>query len=380
MEHLRIWYKQFFVLLVFALCLPLFADDIAVQHSPNSEQEQIEVVNIMHPLLQAYMEDSAYYYNSSIDTSVVALYYQPEKGVRLDHPQGKRVVWHTTLPSHRLEAVRISLSENPDFTDSQTFYPASISDTSYVICNLFPYRHYYYKIDEQDKDSSIHTIQDGVFRTIGQVRMIRVDGARNVRDIGGWPTQFGYPLRYGLLYRSGRLDNVTPTGIHLFKENLGVRAELDLRAESKLKTSPLGDDVTFIRLVSDSYAGYLSKGKKRMGEDVTWIIDRLREDKSVDWHCAVGCDRCGTLSFLIEGVLGVSEVDLCRDYELSCFAAHKRPRSHVGFRTLLPYIKRFGPENDLAQCFYNYLIEAGVTRDDILFLRSIMLDIEQPTE
>lgn len=365
------------------LCLLLFvsqninADEPQTHSILQPKLEQIEVVNIMHPLLQAYMEDSTYFYISNMDTSVIARYYKPEYGVRLDHPQGKSVEWHTTLSSNDLREIRISISEQPDYSEVQTFYP-SLKDTAYVIKNLLPYRQYFYKVDEMDRDSSFSTLTKGIFRTIGQVRMIRVDGARNVRDIGGWPTQFGIPIRYGLLYRSGRLDNVTPTGIHLFKENLGVGAELDLRSESKLRVSPLGHDVSFIRLVSDSYTGYLSKGKNRLGEDVTWIINRLREGKSVDWHCAVGCDRCGTLSFLIEGVLGVSEIDLCRDYELSCFAAHKRYRSHKGFRTMIPYIKRFGPAEDLAQCFFNYLMEAGVNKDDLLYLRSIMLDNNQP--
>lgn len=363
--------------LLLLVCQNINADEPQTHSVIQPKREQMEVVNIMHPLLQAYMEDSTYFYTSSMDTSVIARYYKPELGVRLDHPQGKRVKWHTTLSADKLQDVRISLSETPDYAEAQTFFP-SVNDTTYVIKNLLPYRQYFYKVEEMDKDSVFAILTRGVFRTIGQVRMIRVDGARNVRDIGGWSTQFGIPIRYGLLYRSGRLDNVTPTGIHLFKENLGVGAELDLRSESKLKASPLGKDVSFVRLVSDSYTGYLQKGKKRLGEDVTWIINRLREGKCVDWHCAVGCDRCGTLSLLIEGVLGVSEIDLCRDYELSCFAAHKRYRSHKGFRTMIPYIKRFGPTDDLAQCFFNYLIEAGVKQDDLFYLRSIMLDNNQP--
>lgn len=369
----------FNLVLVFFFCIISFAEEVAAQPIPRPKLEQIEVVNIMHPLLQAYMEDSAYYFNANMDTSVIAQYYQPETGKHLDHPQGKRVEWHPTLTSEQLRKVLISLSETPDYAESQTFYP-SLSDTAYVIKNLFPYRFYYYKVEEISQKNDTLLLVRGVFRTIGQVRMIRVDGVRNVRDIGGWPTQFGIPIRYGLLYRSGHLDKVTQTGIHLFKDNLNVRAELDLRSESKLKSSPLGKDVSFIRLTSDSYTGYLQKGKKRLGEDVTWIINRLREGKSVDWHCAVGCDRCGTLSFLIEGVLGVSAVDLCRDYELSCFAGHKRYRYHKGFRTMIPWIQHFGPADDLAQCFFNYLLDAGVSRDDLHFLRSIMLDIEQPTE
>lgn len=363
-----------------SLLILLLLSGIKVALMGQPASDTLEVVNIMHPMLQAYMQDSTYYHHDSFDTTVIARYYQPEQERRLDHPQGKQVSWKRHLSSQDVSQISIWVSEQPDYRRAMTFTTRSVTDTTYVIRNLLPYRHYYYKVVEVAKDSTICTLTDGRFRTTGQVRMVQVDGARNVRDIGGWPTQFGIPIRYGLLYRSGRLDNVTDEGIHQLKVNLGVRAELDLRKESRLTCSPLGDDVDFICLVTDCYAGYMARGKERLAEDLQWIVARLRENKSVNWHCAVGCDRCGTMSFLIEGLLGVSEVDLCRDYELSCFAGFKRPRSHKGFRTMLPYIKRQGPANDLAQCFYNYWLSAGVSKDDLDYLRSIMLDNLQPIE
>jgi len=197
-----------------------------------------------------------------------------------------------------------------------------------------------------------------------------------VRDIGGWPTSFGVPIRYGKLFRSAHLDEVTPEGYHDLVENLNVTAELDLRGlfrrEPHLKASRMGENIDFIRIVADSYG--LSSQCEKYAQALIWIISRLREGKSVDWHCGVGCDRCGTLSFLIEGVLGMSEVDLCRDYELSSLKGHKRYRGHVGFRKLLPWMKNHWPDTDLTQCFYNYWIESGVSEADIEYLRSVMLE------
>ena len=98
----------------------------------------------------------------------------------------------------------------------------------------------------------------------------------------------------------------------------------------------------------------------------------MREGKNVNWHCAIGCDRCGTLSFLIEGLLGVNEIDLGRDYELSSFKNHKRPRGHVS--GWIKYIKTFGGEGDnLAQCFYNYWLSIGASREDMNYLITEML-------
>lgn len=337
----------------------------------------IEIINIENPAVQAYMADSTYFYHTECDTTVVPQYVtQGDYKAGLDYPAGKYVTWTRTVPIDSIESICISVSTNEDFNDAFTFYPLDKKDTSYTIRNLFPDYVYYYKVEEKQNNGKVTSLTSGVFRTVGQVRMIRVHGAHNVRDLGGWPTSFGVPIKYGLLYRSGNLDRITSTGIHDFVDNLGVGAELDLRAETKNTSSPMGEDIEFIRIVNDSYVGALAGNKYRDAyvRDFEWIVERLRNGTSVDWHCAVGCDRCGTVSFLIEGVLGVSEVDLSRDYELSSFRGYKRYRTHKGFRQLIPFMKKWGKDgDDLAQCFYNYLVHIGVKSEDIEFLRDTML-------
>lgn len=348
-------------------------------HVPMWAQDDIEVVNIENPALQAYMADDTYEQTDDYDVTIVADYADRELyGRELDRPQGKWVEWAPIASVDSLTQVRIRLSMYRDFRNATVHYPSSPQATSYQISNLYPDRLYYYQVEHLQGDSLVALLDEGRFRTIGQVRMIRVDGAHNVRDIGGWPTQFGVPIRYGALYRSGNMDRVTDEGRHEFVKNLGVRAELDLRAESRLSSSPLGDEVDFIRLITDSYTGAISSRRHEYVRDLKWIIARLREDKAVNWHCAVGCDRCGTLSFLIEGLLGVGEEDLCRDYELSTFRGHKRWRSHKGFRTMLPWIRSHGGSDDLAECFYNYWREGGMTEEELDFFRGYMLDYQMP--
>ena len=340
-------------------------------------QDSIEVVNIENPAVQAYMADSTYYYNDDCDLTVITKYTNCDLyGERLDRPAGKSISWTPTGASDNIAEIRITLSEHSDYSDSLTHSPTSTKATSYLITNLLPNRIYYYKAEEVHTDSTVALLDEGKFRTVGQVRMIRVAGSNNVRDIGGWPTSFGVPIRYGKLFRSAHLDEVTPEGYHDLVENLNVTAELDLRGlfrrEPHLKASRMGENIDFIRIVADSYG--LSSQREKYAQALIWIISRLREGKSVDWHCGVGCDRCGTLSFLIEGVLGMSEVDLCRDYELSSLKGHKRYRGHVGFRKLLPWMKNHWADTDLTQCFYNYWIESGVSEADIEYLRSVMLE------
>ena len=358
--------KQIILSLIMLVSCPIWA------------QTSIEVVNIEHPALQAYLADSTYYFNDDIDVSVIDRYADKELyGPHLDWPQGKTLTWTPVASPDRIAEIRITLSEDIDFSDSLTYFPKTDA-TSFTIYNFIPNRTYYYRAEELHLDGTSSLITSGVFRTVGQVRMMRIEGADNVRDIGGWPTQFGVPIKYGKLYRSGHLDEVSPASYHDFVENWHLGAEVDLRGlfknEPHLSASKLGSQVKFTRVVSDSYA--LESQRKQYVRSLRWIIFQMRQGKVVDWHCGVGCDRCGTLSFLIEGVLGVSEIDLCRDYEISCFRGHKRPRGHVGFRKLLPFIKKQGPKDNLAQCFYNYWLDSGMTINELNYLRQEMLGIK----
>ena len=116
-------------------------------------------------------------------------------------------------------------------------------------------------------------------------------------------------------------------------------------------------------------------------KDLRWILDKLRNNKNVDWHCAIGCDRCGALSFLIEGLLGLSELDLSRDFELSTFSLasnNKRPRSHI--KSMIDYIKKNAPSFDssdpqyLAKCFKKYWLDIGMLPEELDEFIAIMLD------
>lgn len=343
------------------LLLALFAINVVAQ---------IEVVNIENRAVQAYMKDSTYYHDSNCNNTVITKYSNNSVyGNDLDLPQGKTVTWTTSTAPSEVKETRIVIYAGK--FDYQVFYPAKATDRSYVIRNLLPNLTYNYIVEEELHDGTVNELTYGEFETIGQVRMIQVSGSRNVRDIGGWPSSLGGPLKYGWLYRSANLDRVTAKGKHDFCENLFVGAELDLRAESKRKTSPLGDDKDYLVLAHSSYNTGMKTKSYVYVDDFKFIAKNLREGKSVDWHCAIGCDRCGTVSFLVEGVLGVGDIDLCRDYELSTFSKQERTRKYVG--SMIKFIQGYGPKDDLAQCFYNYLIGIGVAKDDIEFIREMMI-------
>lgn len=348
--------------------------------------QETEVVNIENQAVSIYMDDLAYYTDTDYDHSVVEQYYDPSlHDTRLDTPRGKKIAWTPVARSTDIAEVRVSLSELPNY-DNAAVYKISASSVTHVARNMCPGTTYYYKVEEVLKAGTTNVVASGSFVTEGQVRMIYVSSVHNVRDLGGWPTSFGVPVKYGKLFRSGKLDNITSPGIQTLGGNMKVGAELDLRTyDVTITASPLGDDVDYINIPGGQYHLDLESKGTSAATGLRWIIDRMRDGKVVDFHCELGCDRAGTMAFLIEGLLGVGEVDLCRDYELSTFSAQTRTRAfgrvnHGTFAGMLPYIRTFGPDNDLARCFYNYWLSVGMTSTELDELRFMMLGVEAGVE
>ena len=343
-------------------------------------QDTIEVVNIENRAVRDYMADAqrTYTQNDDYKVSVVTKYNNSDiYGKKLYWPNGKLVTWEPTVPPEEIKEILITVGEREDYKGAYTFNPDENDVSSYMIRNLLPNRLYYYKVEEIQVDGTVTQMAHGKFRTEGQVRMIQVRNNSNIRDLGGWPTQYGVPVKYGRLYRSGSLERTTRQGRHDFVDNLGVVAELDLRHEVKRTTSCLGEDKDYLRISHGMYLSGIKEKNDVYVTDLRWVIMRLHEGKNVDWHCAIGCDRCGTLSFLVEGLLGLSELDLCRDYELSTFSlSRKNKRVRSPLKSMLNHIRTYGPKDDLAKCFYNYWLSIGMEKRELDYFLHIMLGVK----
>ena len=95
------------------------------------------------------------------------------------------------------------------------------------------------------------------------------------------------------------------------------------------------------------------------------------------FHCQGGCDRTGTLSFLLLGLLGVSESDLAREYELSSFSAlgagRVRNSTVYGYSAMVTALKAYAG-NTLEEKFADFATTGcGVSSDTISSFRSLML-------
>ncbi|MBQ9558485.1 MAG: glycoside hydrolase family 127 protein [Bacteroidaceae bacterium] len=206
------------------------------------------------------------------------------------------------------------------------------------------------------------------------MHLYEMQGTENVRDLGGWTTEHGETVRYGLLIRGSELqgDCYTATASDLRKlhDELGIRAELDLRthAEAKaIKASPMGSDVDYLRVVNDPF--YVDGARTAWANyrgDFDFILSHLRRGEPVYFHCIYGADRTGTLAFLLEGLLGLSEEDLCREYELTQLAkgdGNTHTRSQL--TTLLRYVRSFDGHT-LQEKFIRYWHQrAGISLSDL---------------
>jgi hypothetical protein len=101
-------------------------------------QDTIEIVNIENQAVQDYMVDAKKTYEENPDykVSVITTYNSAEKyGKDLDRPRGKLVQWIPSTTDNNIEEVRITVSENSDYSDASIFHPENKGDSSYVICN-----------------------------------------------------------------------------------------------------------------------------------------------------------------------------------------------------------------------------------------------------
>ena len=127
---------------------------------------------------------------------------------------------------------------------------------------------------------------------------------------------------YGKLYRGARLERISGSGKSFLVNDLGISVDLDLRGLrcGESSAGPVIEGVEYLKLPVEKNLGRGTGNTEELYQQaIRCIIGWLGEGKTVYFHCAEGADRTGTLAFLIEALLGVSESDLSKDYELTTF-------------------------------------------------------------
>ena len=221
----------------------------------------------------------------------------------------------------------------------------------------------------------------GTLKPLDALRWINTPHAANVRDLGGWACDGG-TIKYGLLIRGGKLAAADRS---VLVGELGVQHDLDLRGrdgvgpedEPDMTESPLGSDVRYTR--TQQYAWYSLTPVSAWQDYLRCVIDAVTHNEPVYFHCSAGADRTGTLACVIEGLLGVSQSDIDKDYELTCFYSgtdtdnHARRRNESEWQGLIAQIGAKSGTTFRDKCV-TFAAELGFTAAEINAFRSAMID------
>jgi protein-tyrosine phosphatase len=175
-------------------------------------------------------------------------------------------------------------------------------------------------------------------------RVLPLEGGRNFRDLGGYPTQDGRRrLRWGKLYRSGSMAALTEAAYAQLAD-LGVRVVCDLRTTSERETSPVewrrvpnlsywarDYDWSFgdLRSLLATGAPSAERAREAMAtgyrnlpfEQAPAYAELFRRlvagDTPLVFNCSAGKDRTGVAAALILSALDVAPETIVEDYLLS---------------------------------------------------------------
>lgn len=305
----------------------------------------------------------------------------------MSRPEPIRLSW-TAEPQGKMSAVEEYEVEIQDLDGRYNSMTLTTAETNAEVYNLCINTTYIWRVTAKLEGGGNSVSPWMTFKTSDVApRNLYVGGVTNVRDLGGWKTPSG-EVRQGMIYRSGRFNEsetdeinieITEEGVAVMRNVLGIKSEIDLRMPDAHNTetggitsSPLGDDVNYYNCPLEwSKGNYLTENVQSVKYFFTLAADE--NNYPIVFHCNIGTDRTGLFSFLINGLLGVSEEDLYRDYLFSNYGKINGSRSISGIQSsYLSTIKGYQGES-LSEKIKNCLIElVGVSEAEIASIVRIL--------
>ena len=201
------------------------------------------------------------------------------------------------------------------------------------------------------------------------IRRLPLEGQNNFRDLGGYRTADGKYIRWGLLYRSGQLANLT-AGDYEYLQPLGIRLVCDFRADDERShqathwpgdapeffSTPIGTDASgrntrtaelrkllLERASPEQMRAFMKSVYPDMplaaAPQFQRILARLLSAQGASMvHCSAGKDRTGVFSALLLLTLGVPRETVIEDYLLTnryTMADDTIARTAVAYQKLL---------------------------------------------
>lgn len=221
----------------------------------------------------------------------------------------------------------------------------------------------------------------------GGVRMIYTPSVWNVRDLGGWACT-GSRVKYGKLFRGGNFGSISAADKATIVDWLGVATDIDLRNNSEtggITVSPLGGSVEYFHQSLDFYANAVSTSaaSARTVAVLKKVMACVAANKPCYFHCVSGSDRTGTIAYLLLSLLGVSQSDKDKEYELTAFsdeADGKRFRNTNynatngnGWYPLIKYFRDTHTGENDNEKVVTWAVANGITAAEINAFRAAMI-------
>lgn len=230
--------------------------------------------------------------------------------------------------------------------DAAVFVSASPDDAGTAIVGLDGPRRVLVGNAAAHERHYIHLLADGADFVVAAERLVPLAGTLNFRDIGGYGAREGRRVRWGRVYRSDRLTDLTDADLELL-ERLGVRSIVDVRGPREHEAAPtkvpaegafrliglpitdgtvegvsLGERMETGAIaefsVTDMTALYLDIVEQHA--DIFASILTLAaepEHHALVYHCTAGKDRTGLATAFLLSTLGVDDPVILDDYELT---------------------------------------------------------------
>jgi len=170
-------------------------------------------------------------------------------------------------------------------------------------------------------------------------RLLPMDGAHNTRELGGYKTTDGKSVKWGMLYRSDKLSDISDTD-QAYLQDLGIKKIIDFRSKEEKEEDPdiIPKGIDYIEMPISVDGAMRSKIeavlKGETNKDVkSFLIDANKEfvsnyndvyedflrnliddDGPALFHCTAGKDRAGFAAAITLIALGVSKEDVIDDY------------------------------------------------------------------
>lgn len=235
--------------------------------------------------------------------------------------------WHITALSEPTTwpVVYVSTEPDPRALNFSHLEPLPWKDHGVLTIRLSQSMRHYVHLHHGDH---IETFSD---------RIVPLEGGINFRDLGGYRNPQGQMVRWGTLYRSGKLSGLTSRD-QAYIRQLGIQVVCDLRSAHELQTDPTPPDLapslahlplklretssvpghldqeTAQALLRESYEAFPTSL-----ESYTAFFRTLLNNESgaVLFHCTAGKDRTGVTAALLLWALDIPWDIIVEDFLIS---------------------------------------------------------------